>query len=140
MRTVSVELLPAKARSAVSVEWQRLETQVQDARLATSWIWTETWLDHYVDVVPHWFAVGERDGNVCGVALLTSSWDGSPPLRIRVLRVGTAGEPAGEGVYVVSNGFLSRAADKRAFAAALVDANLQRGGWGRLICDRLAPD
>ena len=40
--------------------------------LATSWIWTATWLDAYGDEIEHWFVVAESGGNgPVGIALLT---------------------------------------------------------------------
>lgn len=108
--------------------WRELEARVDEPGIAASWDWVGTWLKHYGHEVPHWFAVGTRDGEACGLALVCMSWDGPRPLRVPVLHLGTAGERRGEGVYVVSNRVLSKPDDEPAVAIALVRALRRRRG------------
>jgi CelD/BcsL family acetyltransferase involved in cellulose biosynthesis len=127
--------------SRVGDLWRALEAEVGGARFACSWAWTETWLTHYGDIVPHRFAVGRANADVCGLALLTlevQRWRGM--IRIRRLHLGTAGAPSGEDVYVCSNRLLVLPAHEEAFAAAILRVARRDRGWDELALDRFAPD
>jgi CelD/BcsL family acetyltransferase involved in cellulose biosynthesis len=88
--------------------------------------------------VDHRFAVAERDGEVCGVALLSTG--ARSRLRPRTLHLGTAGEPRGTGVFVEGNGLVARPADRAAFAALLAEEIDADPGWDRLLLDGVPPD
>jgi CelD/BcsL family acetyltransferase involved in cellulose biosynthesis len=135
-----VEFLPPSERAVAARTWQELEAHVPEPGIAASWDWVGTWVEHYGDEVPHRFAVGMRSGKPCGLALVTTSWDGPRPLRVRLLHIGTAGEPSGEGVYVVSNRVLSARHDEVDFARALLRALRRRRDWGTLVLARCAPE
>ena len=121
-------------RPAAERVWRAVERRTASTALTCSWDWTETWLAHYGDVVPHRFVVGVVDGEDRGIALVTESADRYPPwVGLRQAHVGTAGEPAGEGVYVERNRLLVADGDRDAFAAVLL-ANLVRDRrWDRLV-------
>ena len=90
---VRVRWLAAAERVAAAAIWQELEARTS-VPLTCSWKWTETWLDHYGDLVPHRFAVGERSGTRVGIVLVTrGAGERRAWLPVRTLHLGTAGEP-----------------------------------------------
>ena len=123
-----VRVLADTERAEARAIWTELEAAHGAPSLTCSWAWTGTWLEHYGDVVPHRFLVGEG-----GIALVTEGPRRS--LRPRTLHLGTAGEPAGEGVFVERNRLLVAEAERTAFAAALVDHLLAERGWDVLALD-----
>jgi CelD/BcsL family acetyltransferase involved in cellulose biosynthesis len=136
--------LPATARDAASALWREIEARLAAAdpprapALACTWAWTGTWLEQWGDVVAHRFLVAERAGAPVGIALLT---DGPRRrLRPRTLHLGTAGEPAGETIFVEHNRLLVADADRAAFARALIDHVAARRGWDRLCLDGMDAD
>jgi CelD/BcsL family acetyltransferase involved in cellulose biosynthesis len=89
--------------SLVARLWQEIETRLGGAGLTCSWAWTESWLRHYGDLVPHRFVLGELDGP-CAIAVLAGGVSKSRgPFPIRTLHLGTAGEPDAETVRVQYN-------------------------------------
>jgi len=114
---------------------------VERPRVACSWVWTGTWLEHYGDVVAHRFAVGEIDGTECGIALVTCGVGRRRgPFRVRSVHLGTAGESRTESVYVEYNDVLVEPEHRAAFAAALL-AELRRDPrWHELRLDGFAPE
>ena len=132
---MAVRVLPGEERASASALWTALEAEIGAPALSCSWAWTGTWLEHYGDVVPHRFVVGEVGGTPRAIALVTEG--PRRALRPRTLHLGTAGEPAGAGVYVERNRLLAGPADRAAFAAALIEHLLAEGGWDRLCLDGL---
>jgi CelD/BcsL family acetyltransferase involved in cellulose biosynthesis len=127
---IAISALPGAERAVAAEHWTALERTVEQPALSCSWAWTETWLAHYGDVVPHRFLVGSADGEPCGIALVTEA--PRRPLRPRTLHLGTAGEPPSSSVYVERNALLVAPADRAAFATALLDRLTADGGWDRL--------
>ncbi|MGI8596943.1 MAG: GNAT family N-acetyltransferase [Thermoleophilaceae bacterium] len=115
-----MKLLPSRELPTVAATWKALEARSGDGTLSSSWEWTDTWLGQYGDAVPHLFAVGERAGTACGVALITRSSIRRGLVRINRVNVGTAGEPFGEEVFVEYNRLLADPEHRDAFAAALL--------------------
>ena len=132
---IAVRELPSSARVEAGGLWCALEAAIGAPSLSCSWDWTETWLEHYGDVVPHRFVVGEADGVPRGIALVTEG--PRRALRPRTLHLGTAGEPAGSSVFVERNRLLVAPADLPVFAAALMDHLDADRGWDRLRLDGL---
>jgi CelD/BcsL family acetyltransferase involved in cellulose biosynthesis len=132
---IAISALPGAERAVAAEHWTALERTVGQPALSCSWAWTETWLAHYGDVVPHRFLLGSADGEPRGIALVTEA--PRRPLRPRTLHLGTAGEPPGSSVYVERNALLVAPADRAAFATALIDRLTADGGWDRLRFDGL---
>lgn len=127
-------------RSAAGAAWAEVEAAADEVPLACSWVWTQTWLEHYGDLVRHRFVVGERGGVPCAVALVTMSCPPPPArLRPRVLRLGTAGEPRSDTVWVERNGMLTVPGLRKAFAQELIAVLSRRGDWDRLEIDGFVP-
>ena len=85
-------------------EWKSLEERIGSVALSCSWFWTQTWLDHYGDLIPHRFVAGLRNGQVHGICLVTEGrWEKNGPLRIKTLHLGTSGEPDEDSVCVEYN-------------------------------------
>ncbi|MFN8174383.1 MAG: GNAT family N-acetyltransferase [Solirubrobacteraceae bacterium] len=139
MAPIEVELLGSPERERAAEEWSALERRCEPL-FACTWLWTETWLRHYGDAVPHEFALARRDGEALAVALVTRSARRAAGLPLlRRLHLGTAGEP-GRGVWVERNGLLAREEDRPGAGAALLAALRRRGGWDELCLDGFAPD
>ena len=138
---VDLHLLAANELETARRLWQSLEARVGEGAITSSWDWTETWLQHYGDLVPHAFAVGDRGGTPCGIVLLTY------PIRrkyralpIRSVHLGTAGEPVEDSVYVEYNRLLVAPEARDAFATALVSMILRSRRWDELVLDGFAPE
>jgi CelD/BcsL family acetyltransferase involved in cellulose biosynthesis len=127
-----VRLLPASEMDAVAPFWAALEDRVGGGRLAVSWTWTSTWLWHYGDAVLPRFAVVERRDEPVGAVLLVTSRRGPRALPTRRLHLGTAGEPAGDGVFVEYNDVLCAPEDRGSVVEALVETIRQLPGWDEL--------
>ena len=100
--------------------WKELEDRVGTGGLACSWAWTETWLRHYGDLIPHRIVIGERR-ETCAIALLTEGYGNKRgPFQIRTLHLGTAGEPNADTVRVQYNRVLVGPDDRDAFARGII--------------------
>lgn len=109
-------------RAEIAPLWSQVEELVQPRALMTSWDWTETWLQHYGDVVDHSFVIAHSHGAPCAAALVTHSQQYAlGPLRAPVVHIGTAGEPRGESVATEYNRLLAEPAARHPFAHALTE-------------------
>ena len=130
----------ALARDDAARVWRRLD-ELRPPALAASWRWTEAWLDHFGDPVEPELVAVERDGDPVAVALLTRATVRRKRVPVREAHVGTAGEPAGETVFVERNALHAAPEDRAAVAAALVEHLRAGGGWDVLKLDGFeAPD
>jgi hypothetical protein len=140
-RGVSITWISDQEATVAQRTWTALEARLGSDRLACSWLWTGTWLEHYGDVVPHRFAVGEADGSPCGIALVTRGVRRRRgPFPLRTVHLGTAGEPPDESVYVEYNAVLVDPEHLTAFATALVGEIARDPSWHELNLDGFAPD
>ena len=118
--SMRIRLLPNDLSLAANL-WQEVESRVGTVGLSCSWAWTETWLRHYGDLIPHRFVLGESDGH-CAIALLTAGLGKRRgPFPIRTLHLGTAGEPDAETVRVQHNRVLVSGQDRRQFLLGIVE-------------------
>jgi CelD/BcsL family acetyltransferase involved in cellulose biosynthesis len=131
--------LAATGRREAGEAWSTLEADIDDSGAMCSWEWTEAWLEHYGDLVHHSFVIGEEEGEVRGVALITHQ---SMLRRVRppTIALGTAGEPPGSSVFVERNRLVARPSDRARFAAALMDELARWRGWQRLSLDGMLPE
>lgn len=133
---VRVDVLPAHQQSVVAPLWRQLERGFPSG-LATSWDWVETWLNHYGDLVPHWFAVGMSADGPVGLALLARGVGHKRgPIALRTVHIGTAGEPHTDTVRVERNRLLADPHHRAAFAHAL----LREAGRIARRCDLIMLD
>lgn len=131
--TLTVELKPASARIEVLRLWRRLEQELRNDRLACSADWTECWLDHYGDLIPHRFALARRGRELRGVSLLTNGvhqTDG--PFQVATLHLGTAGEPRGQSVHVEYNTLLIEEPFRGEFLRSVLAAVSEEPDWDEL--------
>jgi CelD/BcsL family acetyltransferase involved in cellulose biosynthesis len=119
--------------------WAVLEERAEPG-LTCSWAWTETWLRHYGDVVPHSFLLVGSGAEPVALALVTRSARrvAGVPL-VRRVHLGTAGEPAGESVHVECNRLLALPGARPEAAAAIVRALRALHGWDELSLDGFDP-
>ncbi|MBX3437914.1 MAG: GNAT family N-acetyltransferase [Planctomycetaceae bacterium] len=124
-----------QAAAALDV-WEILETRSSDASLASSRLWTSTWLRHYGDLVPHEFLIGEVEGTPHGACLLTRGVGASiGPFPLRSIHLGTAGEPETDSVCVEYNRLLADDAHRADFLRAIVARVQQESDWDQLQFD-----
>jgi hypothetical protein len=134
-----LRLLPSSARARAGQAWRAVESAAMDIPPFACWDWTQLWLEHYGEAVPHEYVLAERGGESCGVVLLTHSRRSYGPLIARRLHLGTSGELPHEGVCVEYNGLCTRSVDRVEVAKTLL-AHLQRtGGWDELHLDGFEP-
>lgn len=128
-----MRVLAAGSRPQAATAWTAIEADMDQPSIMCSWDWTETWLAHYGQIVPHRFVLGEEDGRPRGIALITEAARGR--LRAPTIALGTAGEPLDASVFVERNRLVARAQDRRSFATALMDELARDRGWQRLRLD-----
>lgn len=133
-----MRLLPAREAAAVAPLWTGLEERFGGGRVGTSWTWTATWLRHYGDAVTSWFALVERAGEPIGVVLLVRSQRSR--VGRRRLHLGTAGEPANEGVFVEYNDVLCAPSERAVVVTAVLRAIRHRPGWDELDAPGFTPE
>jgi CelD/BcsL family acetyltransferase involved in cellulose biosynthesis len=139
--STAVRMLGRGERAAAAAVWTALEAAGARGGVAGSWDWTETWVEHYGAVVPHRFAVVERDGTPVGAALVCGPVrHRRGPVPVRLLHVGTAGEPPGTGVHVEYNRLLAAPGEQHAVAGALLGALRGESGWDELELPGFAPE
>jgi hypothetical protein len=115
-----LRMLPSSLRSEALYLWRKLENELSNRRLACSSIWTQTWLDHFGELIPHQFVVATRDTQTCGIALLTQGvQQAAGPFGLQTWHVGTAGEPEQDSIFVEYNEVLATDDDRDAFLVAL---------------------
>lgn len=138
--SMRLQLVEARA-DAIAPIWREIEDRVGTGGLACSWAWTETWLRHYGDLVPHRFVIAERNGP-CAIALVTEGVGKvRGPFTIRSLHLGTAGEPDDGTVRIQYNRLLVGPADRGPFLRGLMtlitDSDLR---WEEFHLDGFPPD
>ena len=135
-----VELLPGAERDAAADAWAAIEVGAPEAPLVTRWAWTDTWLRHYGDSLPHRFAVVRRDERPCAAALLVNGRARRSRITLRTLHLGTAGGPQAEEVAVERNGLCCGDADLIGAARALLGRLRGERGFSELRLDGMRPD
>jgi CelD/BcsL family acetyltransferase involved in cellulose biosynthesis len=137
----STHVLAADERASAKALWRRLERQVAQPGLTCSWDWTEVWLDHFGDVVPHEFVVVSEGGEPVGAALLTRGVGRKRNrVAVRTLHVGTAGEPRGDSVFVENNRLLVVPERREAAVRAIVAAVHEDETWDEFWLDGFVPE
>jgi len=140
-RSMEVRTLPAVAREQARMAWARIEQTIgPEVPPFCRWSWTDLWLTHFGDLVPHQFWIAERNGRVCGAVLVTRDVERRGPLPIRRLHLGTAGERPDESVFVEYNGLCAAAWDRHEFAAAIVAQADRTRRWDELVLDGFVAD
>lgn len=139
--SVTIRWLSSSERNSAARIWEALQERLGDDALACSWDWTRTWLEHYGDLVPHRFAVGEAYGLPCGIVLVTNGVGRKRgPFKVRSVHLGTTGEPPGEGVFVEYNRILAEPQHRPGFVATLMSELRRDPRWHELTLDGFAPD
>lgn len=139
---LTVRLVPGSEIPSIAVLWQALERSLGRPGVVCGWTWTRTWLDHFGDLVPHWFAVAEEDGMVRGLALVTQGVRQKVgPVPVKTIHLGTAGEPIEDGICVEYNRLLVGAAHRPGFARGIFAAVRTSGlKWEEFLLDGFVPE
>jgi hypothetical protein len=129
----TVQLHPASERSRCLSMWRRLEPRLAHPRVMASADWTETWLDHYGQHVPHQFATLEADGDVQGICLLTSSATRFlKVVPVASWHIGTSGEGDCEAVCVEYNALICDPDLRETFFRKLLERFDRDSTWDEL--------
>lgn len=135
-RPLGIDVVPADGRAAVLRDWKQLESRLADVPLAASACWTETWLKHYGDLIPHRFVRAHSGDSLVGLCLLTDGVQQSEgPLPIRTLHLGTAGEPEADSVCVKYNALLCEDSRREEFLTAIIGYAESQRDWDELRLD-----
>ena len=139
---LAVRLVPGSEILSIAGLWQALERSLGRPGVACGWTWTRTWLDHFGDLVPHWFAIAEEDGMVRGLALVTQGVrQRVGPVPVKTVHIGTAGEPTEDGILVEYNRLMVGAAHRAAFAHGIFAAVRSSGlKWEEFLLDGFVPE
>lgn len=131
-----------KSQSEVYLNlWKNLESKFADVPLMCSHTWTSTWIEHYGDYIPYYFAVASKDNVPCGICLVTEGveqHDG--PLSLNTLHLGTAGEPTADSVCVEYNSLLIQPEDQQAFITELLSILSNNKQWDSMLFDGFASE
>ncbi len=139
--TLSLRRLGSEQAGEALDTWRLLEQQQQHTPLAASCLWTETWLRHFGDLVPHEFLIAESQGTPRGICLLTHGVGQSlGPLPLRSVHLGTAGEPDADSVCVEYNGLLTDDTARAAFSRQIIEHVEQDATWDQFQLDGFSPD
>jgi len=121
--------------------WQEIENRVGSNSLACSWLWTESWLRHYGDMIPHRFVVGERDAAVAIALITEGAGKKIGPFNIRTLHLGTSGEPDTETVRVQYNRVLAPIEERDSFVRGVIElARVSGSRWDQFHLDGFSRD
>lgn len=120
---VRIELWDTSRKQAALAHWRQLAAEGDHQRLTSSVAWIETWIKHYLPLVPVRFLIGRRGDDVVGIALATIE---AGPLGIRTWHVGTAGEPDEHAVCIEFNTLLARPEDRDDFCREIQHTVLRR--------------
>jgi len=143
--TLSTRRLRSEQTGEALETWRllerRLEQQAEHTPLAASSLWTETWLRHFGDLVPHEFLIAESQGTPRGICLLTRGVGQSlGPFPLRSVHLGTAGEPDADSVCVEYNGLLADDPFRVAFSRQIIAHVQQDTTWDQFQLDGFTPD
>lgn len=137
---VRIRLRDPDAIDEVADAWRHVEAGCPRVPLAVSWSWTATWLRHYGDIVRPRFAIAERAGEPCAVALLVRGLERPARVPIRTLHLGTAGEPAVDNVCVEYNDLLCVPGTRPAVLRELAATLAADSRWDELRLDGVPGD
>jgi hypothetical protein len=136
-----VRVLGPEDRVRAGALWCQLERQLDDGGLTCSWDWTNVWLEHFGDLVPHHFVVVSDADEPIAAALLTRGvGHRRATIPLRTLHVGTAGEPHGDSIYVENNRLLVVPQMRDAAVRAIVATVHTDDSWDEFWLDAFAPE
>lgn len=116
--------------------WQKLETDLSSARMMASATWTDTWLTHFGQSIPHQFVIAYRGDTACGIALIVEGiGQRNGPVKTRTFHLGTAGELEMDSVCVEYNTLLVHPNDQLEFQQAIWNWAGQQDDWEEFRLD-----
>lgn len=134
------DVLPTSSRAAVMAEWRALEQTLASTSMASSFDWTDAWLNNYGNNVPHEFLRLRVDDQTIGLCLLTHSVEAKVAgINVRRRHLGTAGEADQQSVCVEFNRLLVDAAHRGRFCAEIVRHLNADSRWDEFCLDGFAP-
>ncbi len=128
----------ASQRGEVLALWRSLESALGSVGITCTAAWTESWLHHFGDLVPHQFGLAWRDKQLRSVFLLTQDVaDRRSYLPLTTWRMGTAGEPDLDSVCVEYNDWLCAPEEREAVLKLILSSNHRLRG-DRIVLDGFA--
>lgn len=132
-------ILPATERAQALAVWRHLEHRLPVTPLMCSVDWTETWLRHYGDVVPHRYVLFSRGHLPVGIVLLAFGVEENQGLfPVHAWHLGTAGELDHESVFVEYNALLCDPGERPQIWQQLMSLLDQEDDWDELRLDGFA--
>lgn len=129
---LTIELRSATERGPVMALWQALEQSLAPVAISCSYVWVDTWLRHFGNLIPHQFVIARRGVAVRAVLLLTRNLeDRQSWLPLSTWQFGTAGELESDSVCIEYNDWLCVPEEKDHLLHALLTS-----ADSRLACDR----
>ncbi len=136
-----LEILDSQQRDRALAIWTQVEQSLRNPPLHASRNWTETWLNHFGDLVPHRFVLWQVDSRYRGVALLTAGVGNRIGIwNERAWHLGTAGEPDADSVCIEYNALLCPAGLREPFLRDLLQHLETENGWDAGRLDGFAQD
>ena len=116
--------------------WKELDQRIGQGSIASSFVWTDSWLHHYGDLVPHFFVTLEAQGQMKGIVLITRGvGQKQGPFSLKTCHIGTAGEPEGHSVCVEYNRLLVEPGFHEQFVSGIVELLKRDRSWEEVRFD-----
>lgn len=133
------EIRGSDQRADVLALWAGLEHELKSVALTCTATWTEAWLRHFGDLVPHRFGLVWRGEQLRSAFLLTQNvTDRRAWLPVTTWHMGTAGEPDRDSVCVEYNDWLCVPEDRDAVLKMIISTNAHGLGGDRFLLDGFA--
>jgi hypothetical protein len=133
---LSLTRVAGRNRACMLQLWRALEERSGRVPIMGSWQWVDAWLNHYADLIPHFFVVGSTGQVPRAICLVTRGVNQRDAgLQLRTLHLGTAGEPEEDSVCVEYNGWPVEPEFERPFARGLAEMFREDQSWDELRVD-----
>lgn len=136
---LSSSILPATARAQALAVWRHLQHRLPATPLMCSADWTETWLHHYGDVVPHRYVLFSRGDQPVAIVMLAFGVEEKQSFfPVQAWHLGTAGELDHESVFVEYNALLCDPSERHLIWQQLMSLLDLEDDWDELRLDGFA--
>ncbi len=136
VQSLLIRILTSDQQEQALSIWQLVEQNIAEPPIASSVIWTKTWLKYYGNIISHRFVVATANDHPVAIALLVQ---GVSPnrglLTVRSLQLGTTGEHEIESICVEYNDLLVLPLYRKSFVVALNDLFKNESCWDQFCID-----
>ncbi|MFO1020267.1 MAG: GNAT family N-acetyltransferase [Planctomycetales bacterium] len=120
--------------------WQALDARLKMDSISSSWEWTAGWIKSFGSHIPHQIWIGEENGVVRGMSLVTFPVTQQGPFSVRSVHLGTAGEPQTDSLCVEYNRLLVEEPYRTNFMLAILEKLHEDSTWDQIHFDGMAPE